>query len=140
MEEPMTEVSDKMTERKGMSASLEAATLLRHIAGHGEPGETRKAAWLRAYRRLSGHWTFNRVKDLWRQEPRARVSADELNELRAAAQTTEAKDEVLARLESVEQMLRDLASRMPQDADFYGSHADTLRGVASRVGRADHSD
>jgi hypothetical protein len=140
MEDQMTEVSDKMTERKGMSASLEAATLLRQIAGHGEPGETRKAAWLRAYRRLSGQWTFNRVKDLWRQEPRARVSADELNELRAAAQKTEAKDEVLARLESVEQMLRALASRMPQDADFYGSHADTLRGVASRVGRQDHSD
>ena len=135
----MTEVSDKMTERSGMSASMEAAQLLRQIAGHGEPGETRKAAWLRAYRRLSGQWTFNRVKDLWRQEPRARVSADELNELRAAAQKNGAKDEVLERLAAVEQMLRALEARIPQDADFYSAHADTLRSVANRIGRADHS-
>jgi hypothetical protein len=139
MEDQMTEVSDKMTERSGMSASMEAAQLLRQIAGHGEPGETRKAAWLRAYRRLSGQWTFNRVKDLWRQEPRARVSADELNQLRAAAKQTGARDEVLARLESVEQMLRALEARIPQDADFYSAHADTLRSVANRIGRADHS-
>jgi len=135
------EVSDKITERGVMSASVEASLLLRQIAGNGEPGETKKAAWNRAYRRLRGEWTFNRVKDLWRQEPRARVSADELKQLRTAAkQSAGAQDDVLARLESVEQMLRDLASRMPQDADFYGSHADTLRSVAGRVGRSDRSE
>ena len=135
------EVSDKIAERSVMSASVEASMLLRQIAGNGEPGETKKAAWSRAYRRLRGSWTFNRVKDLWRQEPRAKVSADELNQLRVAAkQSAGAHQDVLARLESVEQMLRALASRMPQDADFYGAHADTLRNVAGRVGRADHSD
>ena len=136
----MTEVSDKLMERNSMSASLEAATLLRQIAGNGEPGETRKAAWLRAYRRLSGQWTFNRVKDLWRQEPRARVSADEINELRAAAQRNGAKDEVLERLAAVEQMLRALASRIPQDEDFYSAQADLLRDAARDVGRSHTTD
>ena len=133
-------MSDKLTERKFMSASAEASTLLRQIAGNGEPGEYKKEAWARAYRRLSGQWTFNRVKDLWRQEPRAKVSAEELNQLRAAAkQTAGANSDVLARLESVEQMLRALASRLPQDADFYGAQADQLRDAARDVGRKGHT-
>ena len=123
-----------------MSASAEASILLRQIAGKGEPGEYKKEAWARAYRRLSGQWTFNRVKDLWRQEPRAKVSAEELNQLRAAAKVTAGADsDVLARLESVEQMLRALASRLPQDADFYGAQADQLRDAARDVGRKGHT-
>jgi hypothetical protein len=133
-------MSDKLTERKFMSASAEASTLLRQIAGKGEPGEYKKEAWARAYRRLAGQWTFNRVKDLWRQEPRAKVSAEELNQLRAAAKVTAGADsDVLARLESVEQMLRALASRLPQDADFYGAQADQLRDAARDVGRKSHT-
>jgi hypothetical protein len=133
-------MSDKLTERKIMSASAEASTLLRQIAGKGEPGEYKKEAWARAYRRLAGQWTFNRVKDLWREEPRAKVSAEELNQLRTVAKVTAGPgNDILARLESVEQMLRTLASRLPQDAEFYGAQADQLRDAARDVGRKNHS-
>jgi hypothetical protein len=130
--------NDKSSSEREMSALVEASSLVRRVAEPCPAGDSVKAAMLRSARKL--RWNYTRVRAFWYADDRVKVTGDELNELRAAAQTTEAKDEVLARLESVEQMLRALASRMPQDADFYGSHADTLRGVASRVGRQDHSD
>ena len=133
-------MSDKWTERK-MNASAEASELLRQIAGKGEPGEYKKEAWNRAYRRLSGQWTFNRVKDLWRQEPRAKVSAEELNQLRSTAKQAGAGNgnDILARLEHVEQMLRNLEARRSQDEDFYRAHADLIRHAARDVGRKGYS-
>ena len=134
-------MSDKLTERKFMTASAEASTLLRQIAGRGDPGEYKKEAWARAYRRLSGQWTFNRVKDLWREEPRAKVSADELNQLRAAARQTAGAEsnDVLARLAQVEQQLRALALRIPQDAEGYRTYADLLGDAARHLGRKGYS-
>jgi len=129
-------MSEKWSERK-MNESVEASQLLRQIAGVGEPGEYKKEAWARAYRRLSGQWTFNRVKDLWRCEPRARVSAGELNQLREIAQQNKAGtgNDLIKRLDLVEQVLRDLASRMPQDAEFYGAQSDQIRDAVSLLGR-----
>jgi hypothetical protein len=45
----------------------------------------------------------------------------------------------LARLETVEQMLRALALRLPQDSEFYGAQADLLGHAARHLGRADNS-
>jgi len=128
----MKEVSNKATERSVMSASAEAADLLRQIAGKGEPGETKKAAWLRAFRKLRGDWTFNRVKDLWRQEPRARVSAEELTQLRTVAkQSTGGGDDILARTADA---LENVAARLDRlDSDFFGPDVSSLRDLADRM-------
>ncbi len=130
--------NDKSSSEREMSALVEASSLVRRVAEPCPAGDSVKAAMLRSARKL--RWNYTRVRAFWYADDRVKVTGDELNQLRAAAKQTGASDDLLARLECVEQMLRDLASRMPQDADFYGSHADTLRGVASRVGRADHSD
>jgi hypothetical protein len=143
MERAMKEESANTTESSVMSAMAEASGLLRQIAGPGEPGELKKVAFARALRKLRGaSWTYNRVRDLWRQEPRARVSAEELNELRHAAGAREKaeRDELAIRVEALEQQLRALASRIPQDADFYGAQADLLRSAVRGMGRADTAE
>lgn len=120
-------MSTNSTERSVMSASAEAASLLRQVAGSGEPGELKKAAWGRAYRRLSGAFTFNRVKDLWRCEPRARVSADELEILRRkAGEQSGAKDELGERIARLE------AWAARSDPQFYSAHVAALRDLAGR--------
>ena len=129
--------NDKSSLGCGMSALVEASSLVRRVAEPCPAGDSVKAAIGRAARKL--RWNYTRVRAFWYADDRVTVTGDELNQLRAAAKQTGARDEVLARLESVEQMLRALEARMPQDADFYSAHADTLRSVANRIGRADHS-
>jgi hypothetical protein len=133
MEQAMKEVSANRLERKHMTALVEASDLLRQIAGPGEPGELKKQAWGRALRKLQGaNWTYNRVRDLWRQEPRARVSADELTELRQAAKRPEAgaSDDLLARLECIEARLNQI------DPDFHRAQIDSLRSSVRALGRS----
>ena len=117
-----------------MSALAQASELLRVIAAEGgEPGESKKAAWQRAYRRLSGDFTFNRIRDLWRQEPRARVSAEEIQKLNAAA----AKFSPGAGHE-LKQLARELdaiAARLDRlGGEGFGDAAGALRGAARRLG------
>jgi hypothetical protein len=63
-----------------MSVLCEASGLVRKIAAPA----TGKAALLRVYRRL-GTWTYSRVKDVYYADRRVRISADEIDELRAIA-------------------------------------------------------
>jgi hypothetical protein len=74
-------------ERDDMSFTSEASDLLGVIAG---AGGTKKERQLRAWRRLSSQfpfstWSFNRVHDLYTCDPRARVRAQEIEELRTVA-------------------------------------------------------
>jgi hypothetical protein len=125
-----------------MTALVEARQLVRLAAEPCPAGDSVKAAVGRAARRLK--WNYTRVRALWYGDDRIKVSGDELNELRRAAgarQKAEVqRDELAARVEALEQQLRDLAMRMPQDADFYGSQADLIRDAARHVGRADHPE
>jgi hypothetical protein len=63
-----------------MSVLCEASGLVRQIAAPA----TGKAALLRVYRRL-GTWTYSRVKDVYYADRRVRISADEIDALRAIA-------------------------------------------------------
>jgi hypothetical protein len=62
------------------SVLCEASGLVRQIAAPA----TGKAALLRAYRKI-GTWTYNRVKDVYYADRRIRISADEIDGLRAIA-------------------------------------------------------
>lgn len=126
-----------------MSAMAEASGLLRQIAGPGEPGELKKVAFARVLRRLRGaSWTYNRVRDLWRQEPRARVSAEELNELRRVARAKADHDKSIAddlarRVDAIEGVLFALAQ---QDAEFVGQMLNSLRSSVGALRRADTAE
>lgn len=101
-------------EKSEMSTLAEASMLVRTLA---EPrpagGDSVKAAVQRAARKLHG-WTANRVQDVWDADPRVRISADEMDRLRAAArrdrqEESEAHDAfqlVLARLDRIEALLK----------------------------------
>lgn len=133
-------VYDKSSSERKMSAVVEYQQIVRRAAEPRPVGDSVKAAIGRAARRLC--WKYTRTRAFWYAGDRINVKdyeADRLRELKKQTAGAENND-VLARLESVEQMLRALASRMPQDADFYGAHADTLRGVAGRIGRSDCPD
>jgi hypothetical protein len=62
------------------SVLCEASGLVRQIAAPA----TGKAALFRAYRKI-GTWTYNRVKDVYYADRRIRISADEIDGLRAIA-------------------------------------------------------
>jgi hypothetical protein len=141
MEQAMPEKSANAQERE-MSALSEASYLLREIAGPGEAGELKKAAWSRAMRKLSGRWTYNRVRDLWREERRARVSAEELAELRRIAGAKAGNDKALAddlekRLDVVERMLFAMAQ---QDQEFVGEMLNSLRSSVGALRRSGHAE
>ena len=101
-----SEISDKASKMERAATLDEAAALLRTIAGTRQADESLKAVLRRLQRKLSD-WTPNRVKDVWHRDPRIRIRAEEVEQLRALAQpeATEAQDELtelryrIARLE-----------------------------------------
>jgi uncharacterized protein YPO0396 len=121
-----------------MSALCEAQTLVRRLAEPCTAGDSVKAQIGRAARRAG--FGFNRVRSLWYADERASVSAAEMDKLRRAAgargKADVHRDDLAIRVEALEQQLRALASRIPQDADFYGAQADLLRSAARDLGRA----
>lgn len=129
-------MSEKWSERNNMTALAEASRLLKEIAGPGEPGERLKSTWSRAYRALTGSkWTFNRVKDLWRQERRAVVSGDELMELQRVAAARKRKeasanatDELRREIEEIRAVLERIAP------EAFRNELGSLRRSADRMG------
>jgi hypothetical protein len=89
-------------------ASLrEASRLLRQIARPIEAGDSVKACQRRAHRLLKS-WSFNRVRDLWRPDPRVRIKAHEIEQLRTLARQT--RDDGMAA--AVVRELRDRIERL----------------------------
>jgi hypothetical protein len=108
-----------------MSALAEASLLVRSIgSGPGFIGEQRRKAWV-ALAKLSTDFTWNRVCDLHRGEPRARVSGEELNVLRAAA------------AQERQNILRAAAARQRQEAFELAGRNELreLRELRERVAR-----
>jgi len=119
-----------------VSALVEAQALVRKVAEPVPAGDSVKAAIGRASRRLK--WNFNRTKSLWYADERAKVSGDELTQLRDVAKlsTTGGGDAVLARLDNLEKMVESIARVVAQDPDYYGPQLDTLRGALGAYRRS----
>jgi len=65
------------------TASLnEAAGLLRELAGNRRADESMKAVLRRVRRRLAD-WKPSRVRDIWYRDPRVKLRAGEIEQLRA---------------------------------------------------------
>jgi hypothetical protein len=132
-----SQMFDKSSECK-MTALVEAQTLVRRLAEPCAAGDSVKAQIGRAARRVG--LGFNRVRTLWYADERASVSAAEMDSLRRAAGAREKadvhRDELAIRVEALEQQLRALASRIPQDAEFFGAQADLLRDAHRHLGRS----
>jgi hypothetical protein len=132
--------NDKSSSERKMIGVVDYQQIVRRAAEPCPAGDSVKAAIGRAARRL--RWKYTRTRAFWYADERINVKDFEADQLRSADKEQSAgpvNHEVLARLESVEQMLRALASRLPQDEDFYRAQANLIGDAARVMGRADHS-
>lgn len=129
-----SEISHKALDMR-TAALDEAADLLREIAGERRSDESLKAVLRRVGRRLSD-WSENRIADIWRRDPRVRVRAEEVEQLRALVDRRAVKgtaDELkelrstVARLAKYEALLERI------DADFYGAE---IAATRDQIGQA----
>jgi hypothetical protein len=117
-------MSAKSVETK-LNARAEAQSLIRSLAEPCPAGDSVKAAMVRAWRKLPA-WTFNRVIDVWKADPRIAIRAAEMDQLRNAAKKREEKaashelTELRERLSRLERLL------VSSDEDF---HSETLHQV-----------
>lgn len=118
-----------------MSSLAEASHLVRAIGGGaGSLKEQRIKAW----RKLSARFSWNRIVDLHRGEPRARVSADELRLLRAARAEQEAEREGRNEFRAiVERIARIEARLLSIDPDFHSASVAAFRESVAGLGGED---
>lgn len=129
-------------EVSSMSALVEAQAMLRRVAEPVPAGDCTKAAMLRAWRSVNAYcqrtgipsWSFNRVRDVWRPDPRIRVRADEINTLRQLLRQRrqEKQDQAvrheLSELRQVKQRLAILEDRLAAlDQEFHQPSIAALR-------------
>lgn len=113
-----------------LNARVEAQSLIRVLAEPCPAGDSVKAAMLRAWRKLP-NWTFNRVIDVWKADPRIAIKADEMDQLRRIAKRREEKAasnelaELRSRLTRLEHLL------VSSDEDF---HRETINQIRSQAG------
>jgi hypothetical protein len=103
----------------------EAADLLRELAGNREADESVKAVLRRVRRKLTD-WKPSRVRDVWYRDPRVKVRAGEIEQLRALVDRR-ANDKVdeLAQLRNRISRLEALLER--SDEAFHGPALAALR-------------
>jgi hypothetical protein len=122
----------------------EASQLMRALARPLEPGESVKSLQRRVHRRLRT-WSWNRVCDIWRADPRVKVRAHEIEQLRrenAQRQSDQASRSELqtlrSRIDRLEAYLR------ATDPAFFGPQLDALgsqrRETLRALGARDRSD
>ncbi|MET4493486.1 hypothetical protein [Bradyrhizobium sp. LA7.1] len=136
-----TEFSQKASEMRATSLD-EAADLLRRVAGERQAGESMKAIFRRLGRKLD-NWSENRIRDVWHRDPRIKVRADEVSQLRALTEPKRKPESIhdleelratVARLARYEALLQRL------DEDLYGpdisAAGDQLGQARSLLGKS----
>lgn len=117
-----------------LNARVEAQSLIRSLAEPCPAGDSVKAAIVRAWRKLP-NWTFNRVIDVWKADPRIAIKADEIDQLRSVARKREEKaashelTELRERLARLERLL------VSSDEDFHRETIAQVRQQAGGLGR-----
>lgn len=116
-----------------VSASAEAASLVRQIAEPWQVGDTVKAAINRVARRVG--LKPSRVEDIWRREARV-IRAEEMDAIRAAADR-QALEGAQGEYQRLSERIAALEALLAvQDADIRGSAADERSPQAGAAHRA----
>ncbi|MGJ5022349.1 hypothetical protein [Bradyrhizobium oligotrophicum] len=116
-----SEISDKASKMERVATLDEASALLRQIAGRRHADESVKGVLRRLQRKLSD-WSPGRIKDVWYRDPRIRVRAEEVEQLRALARPAdaiEASDELTelrTRVSRLEHLLEAARAPLPGSA------------------------
>ena len=124
----MSEFSSKASDMRAASLD-EASRLLRELAGSRDADESLKAIFRRLSRKLPT-WSPNRIIDIWRQDVRVRVRAEEVEQLRELAEqrgkrrtANDDLDELRQRISRLEALLEST------DPAFHGPQLDALRST-----------
>ena len=124
-----------LDEMRGASLD-EASDLLRQIAGGRRADESMKALFRRLSRQLS-HWSENRIMDVWRRDPRVRVRAEEVDQLRALADRGAGGNvaDELQELRATVQRLAKYETLLERiDAEFFGPEISATRDQIGEAG------
>ena len=129
----VSEISNKASEMRAASLD-EASRLLRAVAGSRDADESLKATFRRLSRKLPT-WSPNRIADVWRQDVRVRVRAEEVEQLRELVgesgerrKTKDDLDELRQRIFRLEALLAST------DSAFHSPQLDALRVARGKVG------
>lgn len=129
------EISAKAGDMRTASIN-EASSLLKQLAGSRRPDESLKAVFRRIGRRLPA-WSDNRVRDVWRCDPRVRVRAEEVEQLRLLVGTREEEARLRDELAELRSTIARFESYIPLleriDAGF---HSETLSATRHQLGEA----
>jgi hypothetical protein len=77
----VSEIRENQSEAMSTASLDEAADLLRELAGNRRANESMKAVLRRVRRRLAD-WKPSRVRDVWYRDPRVKLRAGEIEQLR----------------------------------------------------------
>jgi hypothetical protein len=133
-------VSDISAVSSDVALLREGSRLLRQLARPVEGGDSVKKCQRRVYRLLKT-WSFNRVRDLWRPDPRIRIKAREIEQLRALARQRSNDAAVVTdlralqhRIERLEQLLEitDPAMHSPSLAAARQHRSEVVRALGPR--------
>jgi hypothetical protein len=138
-----SENSNKVLDMRTVSLD-EASGLLRQIAGNRRSDESLKAVFRRLERKLS-NWSDNRIRDVWHRDPRVRLRAEEVDQLRGLAEQRSAGAKEMNELEELRSTVARLAkyeSLLQRiDAEMFGpeisatrDHIGQARGLLGKSG------
>lgn len=123
----MSEIRENRSEAMSTATLKEAADLLRKLAGGREADESVKAVLRRVRRKLTD-WKPSRVRDVWYRDPRVKVRAGEIEQLRALVDrraNDKAEVDELAQLRNRISRLEAILER--SDEAFHGPALAALR-------------
>lgn len=125
----MSKKSDNQAEAMTSSVALrEASDLLRQLAGESRPGESVKSIFWRLGRHQLKTWKPSRIRSIWYEDPRAKIRAEELAQLKALAEPERASPNELEELRSTVARLARYESLLERiDAEFFGPEVSASR-------------
>jgi hypothetical protein len=130
----VSEIRENQSEAMSTASLDEAADQLRELAGNRRADESMKAVLRRVRQRLAD-WKPSRVRDVWYRDPRVKLRAGEIEQLRSLvdrkAETKAAVDE-LAELRNRISRLETLLER--SDPAFHSEAIASLRSQRRALG------
>lgn len=123
----MSEIRESQSEAMSTATLREAADLLRELAGGREADESVKAVLRRVSRKLVD-WSPSRVRDVWYRDPRVKLRAGEIEQLRVVAKRSAQDKASVDELEQLRTRILRLEVLLERsDEAFHGPTLITVR-------------
>jgi hypothetical protein len=130
----VSEIRESQSEAMSTATLKEAADLLRELAGGRKADESVKAVLRRVRRKLTD-WKPSRVRDVWYRDPRVKVRAGEIEQLRAIVNRRVEDKAAVDELAELRNRISRLETLLEvSDPAFHSEAIDTLRSQRRTLG------